>query len=489
MASASATVGSGYGALFNETQRMRSLAIVLMLLIATLDVLIVATAMPTILQQLGNVELYSWVFSAYNLSNIAALPVFGALTGRWGVLRTMALAVAVFAAGSVVAALADSMLMLVVGRAVQGLGAGGLFALPNLIIARYYPDDLRPRAIALSSAVWGVSALAGPLAGGLLLDLWGWHAIFWVNLPICAVIMLLGVLGLRGVDQGDPQAAPANLHSPLLLTLAAGLLLAAPAAGEWTYRVALVAGGLVTGLGYALADRRSRFPIVPPEVWRAAGPLGVAIATLALISVGFFAAETFLPLLLQTGRGLSASVSGALISVGALAWMIGTFWVSRRDDLGPRQQTLLGLAVIIAGVAGLLLLIGLGLPAPLAFVFWGMGGLGMGILVPSCTTVVLDAARGSEAGRITAAGQLMQNLGISVGAALAGAIAALGFGPAFDPRATHSGLASTAAQATIERGVAYALLFGLGMLVLSLLLARRLPERRLTEAEGLGAEG
>ncbi|HEU4328376.1 MAG TPA: MFS transporter [Roseiflexaceae bacterium] len=481
MASASATTGSGYRALFDETQRMRSLAIVLMLLIATLDVLIVATAMPTILQQLGDVELYSWVFSAYNLSNIAALPVFGALTGRWGVLRTMALAVAVFAVGSVVAALAGSMLMLVIGRAVQGLGAGGLFALPNLIIARYYPDNLRPRAIALSSGVWGVSALAGPLAGGVLLDLWGWHAIFWVNLPICAVIMLLGALGLRGVDQGDPHAAPANLHSPLLLTLAAGLLLVAPAA-ERPYSWALAVGGLVSAVAYMLAERRSRFPIVPAEVWRAAGPLGGAIATLALISVGFFAAETFLPLLLQTGRGLSASVAGALISVGSLAWMTGTFWVSRHDDLGPRRQTLLGLAVILAGVAGLLALIWLALPTPLAFVFWGLGGLGMGILVPSCTTVVLDVARGAEAGRTTAAGQLMQNLGISAGAALAGALAALGFGPEFDPRGAHSGMAPEAARALIERGVSYALLFSLAVLALALLLARRLPERRLTDA-------
>lgn len=482
MASASATTSSGYRALFDETQRMRSLAIVLMLLIATLDVLIVATAMPTILQQLGDVELYSWVFSAYNLSNIAALPVFGALTGRWGVLRTMALAVAVFAIGSVVAALAGSMLVLVLGRAVQGLGAGGLFALPNLIIARYYPADLRPRAIALSSGVWGVSALAGPLAGGVLLEVWSWHAIFWVNLPICAVIMLLGVLGLRGVDQGDPQAAPVNLHSPLLLTLAAGLLLAAPAAAS-PLALGLAGGGLVAALGYALVERRSRFPIVPTVIWRAAGPLGGAVATLTLISVGFFAAETFLPLLLQTGRGMNASAAGLLISVGALAWMVGTFWVSRHDDLGPRRQTLLGVLVILAGVVGLLVLIGLGLPTLLAFVFWGLAGLGMGILVPSCTTVVLDVARGSEAGRITAAGQLMQNLGISAGAALAGVLAALGFGPEFDPRGSHNVLAPEAARALIERGVAYALLFALVVLALSLLLLRRLPERRLSEIE------
>lgn len=105
----------------------------------------------------------------------------------------------------------------------------------------------------------------------------------------------------------------------------------------------------------------------------------------------------------------------------------------------------------------------------------------MGILVPSCTTVVLDVARGAEAGRITAAGQLVQNLGISAGAVLAGALAALGFGPDFDPRGAHGGLAPEIARATIERGVSYALLFSVAVLALALLLARRLPERRLTQ--------
>lgn len=477
MASASASSRSGYRALFEGAQRARSLAIILMLLIATLDVLIVATAMPTVLEQLGDVHLYSWVFSAYTLSGIASLPIFGALTGRQGLVRTMVVSIAIFCAGAVVAALANSMLMLVVGRAVQGLGSGGLFALPNLIIARYYSDELRPRAIALTSGVWGLSSLAGPLVGALLLERWGWHAIFWVNLPICALILALGLLGLRGVDRADPQAAPANVLSPLLLTLASALLQAVLSTGI-PLALLLLGLGLLAALGYAKAERRSAFPIVPGEVWRAAGPLGASIAVLALTGVGFFAAQTFLPLLLQEGRGLSPAGAGALISISAVTWTIGTFWVSQRDDLGPRVKSLLGMALLLIGIGGITLLVLLNLPTTVAFVSWGLAGLGMGMVVPACTTVVLDAARGPEAGRLTAAGQLMQSLGTSVGAAAAGAVAALGFGTSFDSSATAARQLSDSMRAALDRGVLYTLLLGLLVTALTLLLGRRLPLKR-----------
>ena len=477
MASASASSRSGYRALFEGAQRARSLAIVLMLLIATLDVLIVATAMPTILNQLGDVHLYSWVFSAYTLGGIASLPVFGSLTGRQGLVRTMVISIAIFCAGAVVAALASSMLMLVVGRAVQGLGSGGLFALPNLIIARYYSDELRPRAVALTSGVWGLSSLAGPLVGGLLLERWGWHAIFWLNLPVCALILALGLLGLRGVDRADPQAAPANLLSPLLLTLATGLLLAVPTT-SMPLALALLALGVAAAVGYVLTERRSGVPIVPGEVWRAAGPLGASVAVLALTAVAFFAAQTFLPLLLQGARKLSATGAGAVISVSAVTWTVGTFWVSQRDDLGPRRKSLIGMGLLLVGIGGLALMIALDLPTLVAFVSWGLAGLGMGMAVATCTTVVLDAARGPEAGRLTTAAQLIQSLGTSVGATAAGAVAALGFGTGFDSSTIGAEQISETVRAALERGVLYTLLLGIAITVLTMLLRGRLPLKR-----------
>src|SRR5215213_523063 len=147
---------AAYRDLFTHARAALTLTIILLLLVATLDQLIVATAMPTILVQLGDVPLYSWVFAAYTLASIAALPVFGALSGRWGLRRTMTLALGVFIAGSAICALAPSMPVLIVGRGAQGIGAGGLFALPFIIISQRFPATLQPQALALTSGVWGV---------------------------------------------------------------------------------------------------------------------------------------------------------------------------------------------------------------------------------------------------------------------------------------------------------------------------------------------
>lgn len=473
---ASSPSGASYADLFRGPQRARSLAMMLMLFVATLDVLIVITAMPAIAVQLGDVHLYSWVFSAYTLASLASLPIFGGLADRFPTLRVMLGAVGVFMLGSVWAALAPSMLMLVIGRALQGIGAGGLFALPNLIIARHYPAALQPRALAMTSAVWGVSALLGPVVGGALLGVWGWHAIFWVNIPIGLVLIVLGIASLRGSGGGSQEAAPTNLLNPVLLAAATGLLLAATTAGG-IRAVALVAAGVLVALLYRISERRS-LPIVPPEAWRGAGALGASIAIMGLIAIGFTASETFLTLLLQSGRGLSATSAGALISAGSLSWMGGTFLVSRRNDIGPRAKTLFGIGALLLGLVGLLVFIVLALPVAVAFGCWMLAGLGMGTIYPSCTTVVLDNAQGHEAGRITAAGQLMQTLGSSVGAAVAGAVATFGFGPGFSADQLHGAALNATSQADLARGVLYAVAVGLAAVVLASPLARNLPAER-----------
>jgi MFS family permease len=269
----------------------------------------------------------------------------------------MTLALGVFIAGSAICALAPSMPVLIVGRGAQGIGAGGLFALPFIIISQRFPATLQPQALALTSGVWGVSSLSGPLVGALLLELWGWPAIFWANLPLGALVLALGWHGLRGAPAGNPDAAPATLASPLLLTLAAGLLLAALTASvAWG---ALLATGLACAVAFVVVERRSRLPIVPTGAWRARGPLGAALAIIALATLAFFAAETFLPLLVQSGRGGSAVEVGMLISAGAVAWTLGVLWSGRQTYPSPRRSVVLGLGVLLLGVVLLLLVIAL----------------------------------------------------------------------------------------------------------------------------------
>jgi MFS family permease len=473
---------AAYRDLFTHGRAALALAIILLLLVATLDQLVVATAMPTILAQLGDVPLYSWVFAAYTLASIAALPVFGALSGRWGLRRTMTLALGVFLAGSAICALAPSLRVLLAGRGTQGIGAGGLFALPFIMISQRFPPTLQPKALALTSGVWGVSSLSGPLVGALLLELWGWPAIFWVNLPLGALVLALGWRGLHGTPGGDPGAAPTNPVSPVLLTLATGLLLAAPTAS--IVRGALLAAGLASTVAFVAVERRSLQPIVPSGAWRARGPLGAALAVIALATLAFFAAETFLPLLVQSGRGRSAVEVGMLISAGAVAWTLGALWSGRHTYPSPRRSVILGLRVLLLGAVLLLLVIAL-LPTPVAYGAWVLVGLGMGMIVQNSNVVVLDNARGPQATSITAAGQLALNLGMVAGTALAGVAAQIGFGPNFTP--DHAGGVIDGAQlARLERGVAYAIVLAVAAGLVTMLIAMRLPHRRQRDDEPVG---
>jgi MFS family permease len=434
--------------------------------------------------QLGDVPLYSWVFAVYTLASIAALPVFGALSGSWGLRRTMTLALGVFIAGSAICALAPSMPVLILGRGAQGIGAGGLFALPFIVISQRFPATLQPQALALTSGVWGVSSLSGPLVGALLLELWGWPAIFWANLPLGALVLALGWHGLRGAPAGNPDAAPANLASPLLLTLATGLLLAALTASiAWG---ALLAAGLACAVAFVVVERRSRLPIVPTGAWRARGPLGAALAIIALATLAFFAAETFLPLLIQSGRGGSTVEVGMLISTGAVAWTLGALWSGRQTYPSPRRSVVLGLGVLLLGSVLLLLVIAL-LPITVVYGAWMLAGFGMGLIIQNSNLVVLDNARGPQATSITAAGQLALNLGTVAGTALAGFAAQLGFGPSFT--ANHAGRVIDGAQlARLERGVAYAIVLAVAAALVTMLVAMRLPHQRQREDEPVGVD-
>lgn len=471
---------ASYRELFRGEQRTRSLSIVLMLTLATLDVLIVATAMPTILTQLGDVHLYSWVFSGYTLSNIAALPIFGALSMRWGTQRSMFLAVGIFVVASVVAALAPSMGILVLGRVIQGFGAGGLFALAYTIISRFIPSQLQPRAIALGSGVWGVSALTGPLLGGIILETLGWPWIFWINIPLCLIVVLLGLSALRGSERNN-EAAPANVVSPLLLTASIGLMLSG-LTSPMPLRLALFAAGIGAILLLVWAERRSSNPIIPSDMWHG-GTLRSSLLVLVLSAVAFFGAETFLPLLLQSGRGLSAVEAGLLISISSIAWSGSTIGISRFDAIGPRTSVIAGLLIILAGIAGLQMMLWFGLPSMLAYLFWGLCGTGMGIMSPSAATLVIDQATGPQAGTITASGQLAQTLGTTIGTAVAGAAAAIGFAGQIQPGATHDAHLAPELVAVLERGVSYALLLAFCAGMLALWFSRNLPTRRVIKDE------
>ncbi|WP_287437214.1 MFS transporter, partial [Thermomicrobium sp.] len=259
-----------------ELGRRRTVAIVSGVLAATflaaLDVSIVGTAMPTIVGELRGFALYPWVVTAYLLTSTTTIPLYGRLADLYGRKRILLAAITLFLAGSALCGLAQSMLQLVLFRALQGLGAGGIIPVTLTVLGDLFPLEQRARLQGLTSAVWGAAAVAGPSVGAAVTDLAGWRWIFYLNVPVGLVA--LGLLGAALQERVGRREHPLDYRGALLLTVGMTLLLSGlSAAGEGRGAAPVVAVGATLG-GAALlvlfwrTEQRAAMPIVPPELVR-----------------------------------------------------------------------------------------------------------------------------------------------------------------------------------------------------------------------------
>src|SRR5499427_9739428 len=184
----------------HTTHSRRNLAIagvMLVIFLFAIDATIVSTSMPTIVARLGGLELYSWVFSIYMLTSALATPIFGKLSDLFSRRNLMLAGIGIFVLGSILCGAAQSMEMMVLFRAIQGLGGGAIYTLAFIIVGTLYPSDERAKMQGLISSIWGISSILGPLAGGLIVEHWSWRWVFFVNLPITAISIGLIVVGLK----------------------------------------------------------------------------------------------------------------------------------------------------------------------------------------------------------------------------------------------------------------------------------------------------
>ena len=171
------------------------------------DATIVSTSMPTIVAKLGGLELYSWVFSIYMLTSALTTPIFGKLSDLLSRRNLMLIGIGIFVLGSMLCGTAQSMEMMILFRAIQGLGGGAIYALAFIIVGILYPDEHRAKMQGIISGIWGIASILGPLAGGVIVEHWSWRWIFFVNLPIAAVASTLIVSGLKeeAIEKHKPK--------------------------------------------------------------------------------------------------------------------------------------------------------------------------------------------------------------------------------------------------------------------------------------------
>ncbi len=406
--------------------------IALAMLMAAMDQTIVATALPTIADGFGGAHM-SWVVTAYLLATTATAPIYGRLSDLYGRRRMLQIAVAVFALGSLLCGLAQSMAQLVAFRAVQGLGGGGLMALAFTVIGDMVPPRERGRYQGYISGIFAVASTAGPLLGGLLTEFASWRWIFLINLPLAAAAAAMSQRGLRRLSAGHAEARFDLPGALLLMAAITALMLAVSrigaAPGWWRAPGLHLAGAaaVVLGTAFVLWQRRAAEPVLPLRLARSA-VMRVAMAIVVLSTMVLFAGVVFLPLYLQRVGGVGVSVSGAMmlpLMLGATAGsLVGGRLVSRTGRY--KALPVAGLAVATAVLAAF----GLAMPggAPL-LALMAVLGAALGQVMPVVTVAVQNAVERRDLGAATAVIGFFRSLGAALGVAAFGALLA-GHAPA-----------------------------------------------------------
>jgi MFS family permease len=386
-------------------------------LLAGMQMLITSATMPKVLDSIGGLAFYGWVFSGYSLAGLAAIPSAGRDADRHGPMRPVALQMAIFAVGTVLCGLAPSMLVLAAARVVQGYGGGGLYTIAYAVVAKSYPERVRARMLALLTLVWVVSGLVGPGVGVAIAGAAGWRWSFLVSLPLVAMSALL-VLPRIAATRGDP-AAPARLplRWPFQLAAGVGLGIAALSTPAW-WSIPAGAAGVVMIV-------QSLPHLLPAGTFSVRPGLPATIALAFLLGLGFFTADSYVTLLLTGVNGRSVAEAGIAVSLVSISWSLSSWWQSRAVHTWSHPALVrLGAVLLAAGIAGTASAL-VDAPSWLVYSAWFVAGLGMGIGYPTLLIASMGTAGSANQATVVAARFVGGRLGMSLGTGLGGVSVAL----------------------------------------------------------------
>ncbi|MCS5733691.1 MDR family MFS transporter [Herbiconiux daphne] len=403
-------------------------ALMVAMLLSALDQTILGTALPTIVGELDGVNHMLWVATAYILASTIVMPVYGKLGDLMGRKSLFVIALSIFVFGSIVGGFANSMEWLIAGRAVQGLGGGGLMILSQAIIADVIPARERGKYMGFIGVVFGLSSVAGPLLGGLFTDVLSWRLAFWINVPLGIAAIIAAVVFIRLPKIVNAERPKIDVAGMITLAIAAsGLVLTASWGGteyDWNSPViiGLIVVTVLAAFAFVMVERKSAEPVIPLSLFRNRNFTLTTLGGLA-IGISMFGAIGYMPTFLQIVNSVNATVSGFMLLPmlgGLLVTAIGGgFLVTKTGRY--KWMPIVG-SLVIAAALVLFSTMRSDTPLPLILFYLTILGLGIGLAMQVLVLIVQNSVPHSQVGTATAGNNFFREIGASLGSAIVGGL-------------------------------------------------------------------
>ncbi|MBU6455543.1 MAG: MFS transporter [Cyanobacteria bacterium REEB67] len=397
-------------------------AVMASMFMVAIEATIVSTAMPQIVSQLGGLDLYSWVFSSFLLTQTAMTVVFGKLADLKGRKPIMLLGIAIFLIGSIGAGFAWSLPSMIAFRLIQGAGAGAVQPVALTIVADLYPAHERGKVQGYLASVWAISAVIGPLVGGLIMRELPWSWVFWINIPV-GIAAALGFMAFLKEDV-QLKKRSVDIAGACLFTIAVAALLTVLTEIGTAYQHMVTAAAFIFALAttlFILVERKAADPMISFELW-SHKPVAVANGASMLASMALMGLTTFLPMYVQGVLKQSPVIAGLALTMMLVGWPSGATLASRWfPRFGLRRIMISGSALIPCGAILFIFLT----PASSPYMA-GLGslimGFGMGLLSVSSLILIQEIVDWTQRGSVTSSNLFARNLGSMLGATIFGAV-------------------------------------------------------------------
>ncbi len=415
---------------------LTTVALLLCLFVAALEMTVVSTVMPTVVGELGGLHSYAWVFTAYMLSSTITVPIFGKLADLYGRKPVLLWGIVLFLVGSVASGLSTSMGMLIAFRTVQGLGAGAMQPITLTIVGDLYTLEQRARVQGAFSAVWGIAGLVGPLTGGLIVQYLSWHWVFFINVPVG-----LGAMGMLLAffhEQVRQERRTLDFAGAALLSTGVVALLVG-VQGLDAHLLALPVAAVLLA-AFVRVERRAAEPLLPMTLF-AIPAITISGLSGAFFSAAQFGATTYVPLYVQAVLGGSPTLAGGMITPMIVGWPLASLAAGRLMlKTGFRALIVVGLGLAVTGTALMALLLkphaSLLVPELAMAVF----GIGLGFTTTSMLIAVQTSVGWELRGVATASNLFFRTIGGALGVGLMGGVmvSQLGRDPRVPPGAADA---------------------------------------------------